>query len=46
VQAWANCWLQLYSGANYNGDHDGPFKNDTAYVGPRLDKRTKSIGFD
>lgn len=46
LQAWGNCWLNLYSGPNYNGDHDGEFKADTPYVGPLMDKRTQSIGFD
>ncbi|MFD8500194.1 peptidase inhibitor family I36 protein [Amycolatopsis sp. NPDC059657] len=46
VQAWGNCWLNLYSGPNLNGQHDGPYKTDTPYVGPQLDKRAQSIGFD
>lgn len=46
LQAWGNCWINLYSGPNFNGDHDGEYKSDTSYVGPLMDNRTQSIGFD
>lgn len=46
LQTWGNCWINLYSGANFDGQHDGEFKVDTPYIGPQLDKRTRSIGFD
>ncbi|MFD8493085.1 peptidase inhibitor family I36 protein [Amycolatopsis sp. NPDC059657] len=46
VEAWGNCWLYLYTGANLDGKKDGPYKSDTPYVGPQLDKRAQSIAFD
>ncbi|OZM75283.1 hypothetical protein CFN78_01700 [Amycolatopsis antarctica] len=45
VQPWANCWLWLYPEANLGGDRDGPFDENTAWVGEMLDDRTQSIGF-
>jgi len=45
VQPWANCWLWLYPDVNLGGERDGPFDENTPWVGEMLDDRTKSIGF-
>lgn len=44
VQPWANCWIWLYPEPNLGGDRDGPFKENTAYVGDLINDRTQSVG--
>jgi hypothetical protein len=44
VQPWGNCWIWLYPELGLNGDRDGPFDQNTPYVGAQLDNRTKSVG--
>ncbi|WP_017538846.1 hypothetical protein [Nocardiopsis halophila] len=45
AQPWANCWIWLYPEADLGGDRDGPYKENTAYVGDFMNDRTVSIGF-
>ncbi|WP_233221736.1 hypothetical protein [Streptomyces carminius] len=45
VQPWANCWIWLYPEPGLNGDRDGPFKENTPYVGSFMNDRTESVGF-
>ncbi|GAA0582933.1 hypothetical protein [Kribbella sandramycini] len=45
VQPWANCKIWLYPEPELNGDRDGPFTQNTAWVGSMMDDRTKSVGF-
>ncbi|MFI5736334.1 hypothetical protein ACIA49_39835 [Kribbella sp. NPDC051587] len=45
VQPWANCKIWLYPEPDLNGDRDGPFTQNTAWVGSMMDDRTKSVGF-
>jgi len=43
VQTWGNCWVDLYEQPARTGGHDGPFKEDTRYIGPLLDNRARSF---
>ncbi|TDD63300.1 hypothetical protein E1263_00720 [Kribbella antibiotica] len=45
VQPWASCKIWLYPEPDLNGDRDGPFTQNTAWVGSMMDDRTKSVGF-
>ncbi|TDW22050.1 hypothetical protein EV650_0882 [Kribbella kalugense] len=45
VQPWANCKIWLYPEPDLTGDRDGPFTQNTAWVGSMMDDRTKSVGF-
>jgi hypothetical protein len=45
VQPWANCKIWLYPDLGLNGDRDGPFTQNTGWVGDFMDDRTDSIGF-
>ncbi|WP_046470408.1 hypothetical protein [Allosalinactinospora lopnorensis] len=45
AQPWANCWLWLYPEPGLGGDRDGPFKENTPYVGDLMNDRTQSVGF-
>jgi hypothetical protein len=44
VQPWGNCWIWLYPEPDLGGDRDGPFKENTTYVGDFMDDRTESVG--
>ncbi|GAB3294786.1 hypothetical protein [Parasphingorhabdus pacifica] len=44
VQPWGKCWIWLYPEPDLGGDRDGPFKENTPYVGDLLNDRTQSIG--
>ena len=44
VQPWANCWIWLYPEPNLGGDRDGPFEENTGYVGDLMNDRTQSVG--
>lgn len=45
VQPWGGCWIWLYPETDLGGDRDGPFKENTPFVGDLLDDRTQSVGF-
>lgn len=45
VQPWANCKIWLYPEPELSGDRDGPFTQNTAWVGSMMDDRTESVGF-
>ncbi len=45
VQPWAGCKIWLYPEVELGGDRDGPFKENTGWIGPQLDDRTRSVGF-
>jgi hypothetical protein len=45
AQPWANCWLWLYPEPDLGGERDGPFKENTQFVGDLMDDRAKSVGF-
>jgi hypothetical protein len=45
VQPWANCKIWLYPEPELTGDRDGPFTQNTGWVGSMMDDRTKSVGF-
>ena len=45
VQPWASCKIWLYPDVGLNGDRDGPFTQNTGWVGTMLDDRTRSVGF-
>ena len=45
VQPWAGCWIWLYPELDLGGERDGPFKENTTFVGDLMDDRAKSIGF-
>lgn len=45
VQPWANCKIWLYPEPDLGGDRDGPFTQNTGWVGSMMDDRTKSVGF-
>ncbi|GAA3726537.1 hypothetical protein [Salinactinospora qingdaonensis] len=45
VQPWANCWIWLYPEPDLGGDRDGPYKENTPYVGDYMNDRTESVGF-
>lgn len=45
VQPWAGCWLWLYPEPDLGGDRDGPFKENTSYIGSFMNDRTQSVGF-
>ncbi|MCA1186366.1 MULTISPECIES: hypothetical protein [unclassified Saccharopolyspora] len=44
VQPWGDCWIWLYPEPGLGGDRDGPFKENTAYVGDLMNDRTQSVG--
>ncbi|MDA2815140.1 hypothetical protein O4J56_31150 [Nocardiopsis sp. RSe5-2] len=45
VQPWADCWIWLYPEVGLGGDRDGPYKENTGYVGDFMNDRADSIGF-
>ncbi|MDA2805187.1 hypothetical protein [Nocardiopsis suaedae] len=45
AQPWADCWIWLYPEPDLGGSRDGPYKENTAYVGDFMNDRTDSIGF-
>lgn len=44
VQPWGNCWIWLYPEPDLGGERDGPFKENTPFVGDLLDDRTQYVG--
>ncbi|MFR9730907.1 hypothetical protein ACL03H_16910 [Saccharopolyspora sp. MS10] len=44
VQPWANCWVWLYPEPDLGGDRDGPFEENTGYVGDLMNDRAQSVG--
>ncbi|MCI2417142.1 hypothetical protein MOQ72_06890 [Saccharopolyspora sp. K220] len=44
AQPWANCAIWLYPEPDLGGERDGPFEENTGYVGDLMNDRTQSIG--
>ncbi len=42
AQPWATCALWLHSGPDGTGDRDGPYRENTNYVGDHMNDRTVS----
>ncbi len=42
AQPWATCALWLHSGPDGTGDRDGPYRENTPYVGDHMNDRTVS----
>ena len=45
VEPYGNCKIWLYPELDLKGQRDGPFLNNTGYIGDFMNNRTKSVGF-
>lgn len=43
LNPWAGCEIRIYSEVDLEGDHDGPYRDNTPYVGDFMNDRTKSF---
>lgn len=43
LNPWAGCEIWIYSELDLEGDYDGPYRDNTSYVGDMMNDRTQSF---